>query len=178
MAVVGASSRKLTIGREILHNMIEFEFTGPVYAINPKASVVHSMKAYKTLKDVPDDIDLVVISVPRERVMTVVEECGRKGVKGLVIISAGFREIGPEGEERCSGVGGGSVGSVVAVGSGGSVSVAVGAMVAVGSPGEILFLREPPRGLLTPAGGGGRWRCFTRGQLVQFLFQEQEGMPA
>jgi acetyltransferase len=97
VAVVGASSRKLTIGREILHNMIDFEFTGPVYPINPKSSVVHSMRAYKTLKDVPDDIDLVVVSVPRERVMQVIEECGRKGVKGLVMITAGFKEVGEEG---------------------------------------------------------------------------------
>jgi acetyl coenzyme A synthetase (ADP forming)-like protein len=97
VAVVGASSRKLTIGREILHNLIDFEFNGPVFPINPKSSVVHSMKAYKSLKDVPDDIDLAVISVPRERVLQVVEECGRKGVKGLVTITAGFKEVGEEG---------------------------------------------------------------------------------
>jgi acetyltransferase len=97
VAVVGASSRKLTIGREILRNMIDFEFTGPVYAINPKSSVVHSMKAYKSLKEVPDAIDLVIISVPRERVLQVVDECGRKGVRGLVMITAGFKEVGEEG---------------------------------------------------------------------------------
>jgi acetyltransferase len=97
VAVVGASSKKLTIGREILHNLIDFEFSGPVYPINPQSSVVHSIKAYRSLKDVPGDLDLVVVSVPRDKVLQVVEECGRKGVKGLVMITAGFKEVGAEG---------------------------------------------------------------------------------
>lgn len=103
VAVIGASRRKQTIGREILHNLVGFEFTGPVYPVNPNTTSVHSMKSYSTIREVPGDVDLAVIVVPRDLVFGVVDECGRKGVRGIIVITAGFKEVGGEGiaaEER------------------------------------------------------------------------------
>lgn len=97
IAVIGASTKKHTIGREILHSIIDFEFNGKVFPVNPKAPVIHSIKAYSTILDVPDAVDLAIIIVPRDHVKTVVQQCGDKGVKGLVIITAGFKETGPAG---------------------------------------------------------------------------------
>ena len=100
IAVIGASTRRGTIGRETLHNMFLAEFTGKVFPVNPKASVIHSVKAYSTILDVPDAVDLAIIIVPKEGVAQVVRQCGEKGVRGLVIISAGFSEVGAEGKVR------------------------------------------------------------------------------
>ncbi|MCP4704964.1 MAG: hypothetical protein GY865_10165, partial [candidate division Zixibacteria bacterium] len=97
VAVIGASTRKGTIGREILHNIIINEFNGKVFPVNPKATVIHSIKCYSTVLDVPDAVDLAIIIVPRAFVPTVAEQCGQKGVKGLVVISAGFKEVGGKG---------------------------------------------------------------------------------
>src|SRR5438093_7613332 len=98
VAVIGASRQKATIGSEVIHNLLNFEFNGKVFPVNPKAPVVHSMKCYPSVLDIPDEVDLAVIVVPREVVLRVVEECGRRGVRGLVVITAGFREAGQEGE--------------------------------------------------------------------------------
>ncbi|NIM18253.1 MAG: hypothetical protein GTO45_40260, partial [Candidatus Aminicenantes bacterium] len=68
--------------------------------VNPTTSVIHSIKAYSTILDVPDAVDLAVIIVPKEHVKKVVQQCGEKGVKGVIIISAGFSEVGPEGKAR------------------------------------------------------------------------------
>ena len=100
MAVVGASTRRGTIGREILHNILLAEFNGKVFPVNPKASVIHSIKAYSTVLDVPDAVDLAIIIVPKDHVEKVAVQCGEKGVKGIVVISAGFSEVGAEGKER------------------------------------------------------------------------------
>jgi len=100
IAIVGASRRRGSIGREILHNLIEYEFNGPVFPINPHAEFIHSIKCYPTVLDVPHDIDLAIIVVPKEQAVEAVEECGQKGVKGIVMITAGFREIGGRGIER------------------------------------------------------------------------------
>ncbi|MDZ4803783.1 MAG: acetate--CoA ligase family protein [Candidatus Eisenbacteria bacterium] len=100
VAVVGASNRPGNIGREIVHNLIEFEFQGPVFPVNPKLRTLHSLKAYPSVDAIPDPVDLAVIVVPKEQVSTVVEACGRKGVKGLVVITAGFREVGGLGIAR------------------------------------------------------------------------------
>src|SRR5437867_192920 len=97
VAVVGASRRPASIGRELIRNLIEFEYTGKVFPVNPKADVVSSMKCYRRISDIPDDVDLAVIVVPRELVPGVLKECGRKGIRGIVTITAGFREVGPEG---------------------------------------------------------------------------------
>lgn len=100
IAVVGASRTKGSIGRNILHNLIEYEFNGPVFPINPHASVIHSIKCYPNLESVPDEIDLAVVVVPKEQAIQVVEECGKKGVKGIIIITAGFKEVAGKGIAR------------------------------------------------------------------------------
>lgn len=100
VAVLGASARPGAIGREVVKNLINFEFQGKVFLVNPKHDVVLSMKAYPSVLEIPDPVDLAVIVVPGPQVLEVVQECGKKGVKGLVIITAGFREIGGEGADR------------------------------------------------------------------------------
>jgi acetyl coenzyme A synthetase (ADP forming)-like protein len=100
IAVVGASRRQQTIGYVILDSLIRDGFTGAVYPVNPKSEVVHSLRAYPSIGAVPEPVDLAVIVVPKELVTPVAEECGAAGVKGLVVISAGFREIGGEGVAR------------------------------------------------------------------------------
>ena len=100
VAVIGASRKKGSLGRELLHTLLEYEFQGKVFPVNPGADVIHSIKCFKSVLDIPDDVDLAVIVVPREHVIAAVEECGQKGVKGVVVISSGFREVGREGVER------------------------------------------------------------------------------
>ncbi len=100
IAVIGASRSPSTIGHQILSNLIDYGYTGAVYPINPKAASIHSIKAYPSIGAVPDAVDLAVISVPKELVLGVAEECGQAGVRGLVVITAGFREVGGEGVER------------------------------------------------------------------------------
>jgi acetyltransferase len=99
VAVVGASRRTQTIGREILRNLVAFEFAGPVYPVNPTAPSVGSMLAFRSLEDIPGPVDLAVITVPRDQVLPVVEACGKKGVKGLAVITAGFKEVDSEGAD-------------------------------------------------------------------------------
>lgn len=100
IAVIGASTKKGTIGREILHNLIEYEFNGKVFPVNPKARVIHSIKCYSTILDVPDAVDLAIIIVPSEQVGQTLEQCGEKGVKGVVVITSGFRETGEKGAKK------------------------------------------------------------------------------
>ena len=97
IAVVGTSRGKGSIGREILHNLVDYGFQGPVYPVNPKADFIHSMKAYPSVSAIPEQVDLAVIVVPKRFVLDTVKECGEKGVRGIVVISAGFREIGEKG---------------------------------------------------------------------------------
>lgn len=97
VAVIGASTRRQSIGREILRNLVGFGFTGPVYPVNPNASTVRSMKAYSGIGEIPGPVDLAVIVVPQAKVLKVVEACGRKGVRGIVVITAGFKEVGSAG---------------------------------------------------------------------------------
>jgi acetate---CoA ligase (ADP-forming) len=100
IAVVGASRRDGTMGHQILHNLITYGFTGAVYPVNPKAASVCAVRAYSRVADVPDPLDVAMIVVPKEQVLEVAEECGAAGVKGLIVISAGFREVGSEGAAR------------------------------------------------------------------------------
>ncbi len=97
IAVIGATPRAGSIGREILNNLFANEFNGKIFPVNPKYEYIHSTKAYPSVTSISDPVDLAVIVVPAANVLGVVEECATKGVKGLVIITAGFREIGPEG---------------------------------------------------------------------------------
>jgi acetate---CoA ligase (ADP-forming) len=103
IAVVGASRHPGKIGYEILRNLIVNEYQGILYPVNPNARSIHGIRAYATVRDIPDPVDLAVITVPADLALAAAEECGRKGVRALVVITAGFREIGGGGigrEER------------------------------------------------------------------------------
>lgn len=99
IAVIGASREPQKVGHRVFRNLIESDFPGGLYPINPNANKLLGFKCYKSILDVPDDIDLAVIVVPAKIVPSIVEECGLKGVKGIVIISAGFSEVGREGAQ-------------------------------------------------------------------------------
>jgi acetyl coenzyme A synthetase (ADP forming)-like protein len=96
IAVIGAGRRPNTIGHELFRNLLAGNFSGPVYPVNPSASSVASVRAYPSILDVPDQVDMAVITVPAADVLDVVEQCARKAVRGLVVITAGFAEIGGE----------------------------------------------------------------------------------
>ncbi|MCS7138551.1 MAG: acetate--CoA ligase family protein [Crenarchaeota archaeon] len=97
VAVIGASREEKKVGHRILRNLINSGFKGSIYPINPNADTILGYKCYKSVNEVEEDVDLAIIAVPAKTVLEVVEECGRKGVKGIVVISAGFSEIGREG---------------------------------------------------------------------------------
>ncbi len=96
IAVIGASRDPEKPGHVILYNLRN-SFNGPVYPVNPRADVILGMKAYPSILEVPDPVDLAVIAVPAPIVPRVVEEAGKRGVDGVIVISGGFREVGPEG---------------------------------------------------------------------------------
>ncbi len=98
VAVIGASERAGSVGRTILWNLISSPFGGTVYPVNPKRPNVLGIRAYPSVSDIPDEVDLAVIVTPAKTVPDVVRECVRCGVKGAIVISAGFKEIGEEGE--------------------------------------------------------------------------------
>ena len=100
VAVIGASRSPGTIGYQIVDNLVRHGYQGTIYPVNPNARSIHSFPAYPSVTAIPDDVDVAVVVVPKELVLEVAEECGRKGVKALVVISAGFREVGGEGVER------------------------------------------------------------------------------
>jgi acetyltransferase len=97
VAVVGASERQGTVGRTILWNLVSNPFGGTVYPVNPNRPNVLGIKAYPSISDIPDQLDLAVIVTPANTVPGVIRECVEMGVPGAIIISAGFKEIGPEG---------------------------------------------------------------------------------
>jgi acetyl coenzyme A synthetase (ADP forming)-like protein len=101
VAVIGASRDPAGMGNRIVHNIIASGYTGAVYPVNPRSPAVCSVRAYPSIAACPDTPDLAVIVVPKEHVNDVASQCGAAGVKGLVVISAGFRESGgPEGARR------------------------------------------------------------------------------
>jgi acetyl coenzyme A synthetase (ADP forming)-like protein len=99
VAVIGASSSPDKIGHKILRNIVDAGFKGPIYPVNPRGGEILGLKAYPSVLDAPGDVDAVVIVVPSRFVPGVMEECVRKGVKGAVIISSGFKDVGPEGAQ-------------------------------------------------------------------------------
>jgi acetyl coenzyme A synthetase (ADP forming)-like protein len=104
VAVIGASRNPATVGHQVLRNLLAGGFAGPVYPVNPGATHVASVKAFPTILDVPDPVDLAVIAVPAPAVRDVVVQCGHKGISGLVVLSAGFDEtadgVGTQAELR------------------------------------------------------------------------------
>jgi len=99
VAVIGATEKQGSVGRTVVWNLISSPFGGTVYPINPKRENILGIKAFPSITDIPDQIDLAVIVTPAPTVPGIIEECVEAGVKGAIVISAGFKEVGPEGAE-------------------------------------------------------------------------------
>ncbi|NOZ95512.1 MAG: GNAT family N-acetyltransferase [Acidobacteria bacterium] len=100
IAVVGASRSPSSIGNMIFRHILHAGFPGTVYPVNPEAESVHGVRAYPSIADLPEPVDLAVVSVPAEAVLDVAEHAVKAGTKGLLVVSSGFAEVGPEGVER------------------------------------------------------------------------------
>jgi acetyl coenzyme A synthetase (ADP forming)-like protein len=100
VAVIGASRRRGTIGGELFRNVLAGDFAGAAYPVNRDGEPVAGVRGYRSIEEIPDAVDLAVISVPAVAVLGAAEEALRKGVRALVVISAGFAEVGSEGAER------------------------------------------------------------------------------
>lgn len=97
VAIIGASEKEGSVGRTLIWNLLSNPFGGAVYPINPNRKNVLGVHAYATISDAPDQVDLAVIATPARSVPNIIEECEKAGVKGAIVISAGFKEIGEEG---------------------------------------------------------------------------------
>ncbi len=100
VAVIGASQDSNKVGGSVFHNILKSGFTGMVFPVNQRTLSVRGVKAYPSVREIPDEVDLAVIVVPAAKVLQVVDECAQKGVWSLIIISAGFSESGEEGKQR------------------------------------------------------------------------------
>ena len=100
IAVVGATKVPGTVPCDIFYNILKDNFQGVIYPVSPSAKAIGGVKAYKYLLDIPDPVDLAVIVFQSSVVHLALEQCGQKGTKGVIIISAGFREVGAVGVER------------------------------------------------------------------------------
>lgn len=100
VAIIGASRHSDTIGYRLLQCIVEGGFTGTAYPVNPNAESIMAVKAYPSVLDIPDQVEMAIIAVPAKLVSKVAEQCGEKGVRALIVISDGFREVGPEGAMR------------------------------------------------------------------------------
>ncbi|MEM0314246.1 MAG: CoA-binding protein, partial [Candidatus Bathyarchaeia archaeon] len=98
IAVIGASDREGSIGAKLMRNLVGTGFAGAVYPVNPFKSAVQGVTAYPNILKIPWKVDLAIIATPAHTVPQIVEECGRAGVSGVIIVSAGFREICREEE--------------------------------------------------------------------------------
>ncbi|MBN1869300.1 MAG: bifunctional acetate--CoA ligase family protein/GNAT family N-acetyltransferase [Candidatus Omnitrophica bacterium] len=102
IAIIGASNNRGSVGYGVMHNLIGQGYEGAVYPINNKRQSIQGVKAYPSVSDTPDKIDLAIITIPALSVPAIVEECGQVGVKSLVIMSSGFKEAGKEGKKLYS----------------------------------------------------------------------------
>ena len=100
VAVVGASRRQDTVGSALVRNLVLGDFSGAVYPVNPQAESVSGLPAYRSVADIPGEVDMALVAVPADVVTDVVLDCAAKGVHGLVVISSGFAETGKEGRRR------------------------------------------------------------------------------
>jgi len=97
VAVIGASRQAGSIGAAVVHNVVSNGYTGPLYPVNPSATEIEGIPAFPSVLAIPGEVEMAVITVPAAVVSKVARECAEKGVRGLVVISAGFGEAGPEG---------------------------------------------------------------------------------
>jgi len=99
VAVIGASTKPKTIGSEIMQRLRDYKFNGKIYPVNPKGGIIEGFQAYTSILEVPGEVDLAVIVVNAKFVLDTIDQCHQKGIKGLCIITAGFKETGKEGAE-------------------------------------------------------------------------------
>lgn len=99
IAVIGASTKEKTIGSEIMKRLIEYGFTGDIYPVNPKGGEIEGLKAYTSVSELPSNVDFAMLIIPKQFVLDTLAQCNEKGIKGICIISAGFKETGKEGAE-------------------------------------------------------------------------------
>ena len=99
IAVVGASTKEHTIGSDIMKRLQEYKFNGKIYPVNPKGGIIEGLQAYQTVNDIPGEVDIAIIVVNTKFVLGTIDQCNEKGIKGLCIITAGFKETGKEGAE-------------------------------------------------------------------------------
>ena len=99
IAVIGASTKPKTIGSEIMQRLRDYKFNGNIYPVNPKGGIIEGFQAYTSINEVPEEVDLAVIVVNAKFVLDTIDQCHKKGIKGLCIITAGFKETGKEGAE-------------------------------------------------------------------------------
>jgi len=99
IAVIGASTKQGTLSWELINNMINYGYQGKIFPVNPKADSVHSIKSYKSMMEIEDSVDLAIIMVAREFVLQAIDDCNKKKVEALLVITAGFKEMGEEGAE-------------------------------------------------------------------------------
>jgi acetyltransferase len=99
IAVVGVSAKEDNLGRNIVANLIEYGFEGIVYAVGPSGGMIETRRIYRSVGDIPDHVDLAVIFTPAHTVPTILEECGKKGIRWAIIETAGFREYTEEGQQ-------------------------------------------------------------------------------
>ncbi|MFI7637561.1 GNAT family N-acetyltransferase [Nonomuraea sp. NPDC049400] len=100
VAVIGASREPGGVGQTVLRNLLAADFTGPVYPVHREVRAVAGVRAYPSVGAIDGEVDLAVVAVPASGVIDVVKECAEKGVHGLVVVSSGFGETGPEGKDR------------------------------------------------------------------------------
>ncbi|WP_307832683.1 bifunctional GNAT family N-acetyltransferase/acetate--CoA ligase family protein [Planomonospora sp. ID91781] len=100
VAVVGAGREPGGVGQTVLRNLLGADFTGPVYPVHREARAVAGVRAYPSVTAIDGEVDLAVLAVPADGVIDVVKECAEKGVRGLIVVSSGFGETGPEGRAR------------------------------------------------------------------------------
>lgn len=99
IAVIGASTKPATIGSEIMQRLRDYKFTGNIYPVNPKGGVIEGFQAYTSVLEIPGEVDFAIIIIPQKFVLAALDECNQKGIKGICVISAGFKEAGAEGVE-------------------------------------------------------------------------------
>ena len=99
VAVIGASTKEHTIGSDIMKRLQEYKFNGNIYPVNPKGGIIEGLQAYSSILEVPGEVDLAIIVVNQKFVLDTIDQCHQKGVGGLVVITAGFKETGKEGAE-------------------------------------------------------------------------------
>ena len=97
VAVIGASRTRGSIGAELFHNLMAMGFGGPIYPVNPAATAIEGKRAYGSVLDIEGNVELAVLTVPAAAVVDVARQCAEKGVRGMVVISAGFAEVGADG---------------------------------------------------------------------------------